>query len=153
MPSPIPCPAPVTIATFPSSRIRPTYQRSVGRSMEAGRPTDIEQYLLDEEKSAVIGAEPIQGGPPNPSAGAACPTAPEIKGNRMPHRASGFRCASLAVGLLALLVASPGWAAAVAVTTCGQVVEETGYLTADLDCSAWSGPAVILVNRAKLLLD
>src|SRR5262245_58038876 len=76
----------------------------------------------------------------------------------MPRPPSGLRRAPRVVALLALLTpfaptfATPGWGASIPVTTCGQVVDGTGYLVGDLDCSAWSGPAVTLLKRGKLLL-
>jgi hypothetical protein len=38
----------------------------------------------------------------------------------------------------------------VPVTTCGQSVPKRGVLTGDLDCSALSGPAVVLGKTGKL---
>ena len=49
-----------------------------------------------------------------------------------------------------------GMAEAVPVTECGQLVEEPGVLTADLDCSAFPGDALIIrrgVGRARLSLN
>ena len=44
-------------------------------------------------------------------------------------------------------------ATAVPVTSCGQMVEGEGVLTADLDCSATTGPAVFLGPGARLELS
>src|SRR5262245_5264269 len=60
-----------------------------------------------------------------------------------------FRSASIVAA--ALLVSAAGvQATPEPVTTCGQTVERSGILTADLDCSATAGPAVTLSPGARL---
>jgi len=52
--------------------------------------------------------------------------------------------------LAAIFLTSAG---AVPVTTCGQTVDGQGELTADLDCSATTGPAVIVQSGSRLELS
>lgn len=60
-----------------------------------------------------------------------------------------------ALPLAILLVCHPGAAAAVDVTTCGQIIQagETGVLASDLDCSGAGAFAVLLLRRATLDLN
>jgi hypothetical protein len=58
-------------------------------------------------------------------------------------------CATLA-GLIT--AATPADADPILVTTCGQGVKGTGFLSADLDCSATTGPAIILTAGSRLFL-
>lgn len=58
---------------------------------------------------------------------------------------------SLLYAPLAILAAAPTNAiAAVELTTCGQVLTQSGYLTADLDCSGHPDDAVTIENGEKL---
>src|SRR5688572_18460044 len=63
------------------------------------------------------------------------------------------RSVLFAVAAVAVLTASPA-VAAVEVTQCGASVPvgATGFLSADLDCSATSGDGVLLNNGATLML-
>lgn len=59
----------------------------------------------------------------------------------------------LSLALLATLALAPATVLAgpaVSVTTCGQTVPKRGVLTADLDCSAFDGAAVVLAKNARL---
>ncbi len=61
---------------------------------------------------------------------------------------------ALSIGLALVLTDGPRTSAIAAgpvpVTTCGQSVAKKGILTADLDCSAHDGAAIVLMKSAKL---
>ena len=64
----------------------------------------------------------------------------------MPSRR--FRSASIVAAIL--ILAGRAQATPEPVTTCGQSIAHSGILTADLDCSATTGPAVSLAGGARL---
>jgi hypothetical protein len=62
------------------------------------------------------------------------------------------RLATLILGAVLLMLSADAAIADTVVTTCGQSVTGPAVLEADLDCSAASGPAVVLANGGSLSL-
>lgn len=55
--------------------------------------------------------------------------------------------------IVMLLSASPGAAVRTPVTTCGAIVSGSAELVGDLDCSAYTGSAVVILGRGSLRMN